>query len=175
MKKAEEFVKQVEELALSMGVDFFVVSQDGAMSTNNLNNDVDVKHALSEYNVFHKKFAPITFKELIMYFDTIEKGKFDIPFDANIIIVKKFIGDGEEGNHVVGIYDIGDICDDDDWKRIMQVSYNDNNTIITVSSRYAGSKTFDSSVPLSTYDWAATGRENLRGFFMDVIGSMNNK
>ena len=40
-KKALQFIDEVTELALKLGVDFFVVTRGGMTMSNNIGNDVD--------------------------------------------------------------------------------------------------------------------------------------
>ena len=171
-KKALQFIDEVTELALKLGVDFFVVTRGGMTMSNNIGNDVDVKHAQASYYEFHKKFDSMRFSDLINYFNTLSAGIPDEPFNnGKFIITKKSIGDGSNGEHTVSVHEITD----DDWKLVLKFTYVDFIPSITVISRDKVHNTFNIAEAITKYNWTATGHAELRGFFMDVIGSMNSK
>lgn len=172
-KKALQFINEVSELALKLGLDYFVVTRGGMTMSNNISNDVDVKHAQASYYEFHKKFDSMRFGDLIKYFDTLSAGIPDEPLEnGKFMITKKATSDGLNGEHSVSVHEISN---EDDWKMILKFEYVDQIPSITLISRDKIHHTFNIADAISKYDWASTGHAELRGFFMDVIGSMNNK
>ena len=164
-KKALQFIDEVTELALKLGVDFFVVTRGGMTMSNNLSNDVDVKHAQASYYEFHMKFKEMTFGDLITYFNTLPNSTPVMPFDNGKYTVTKMIKLCD--NNKVSIHDVSD----DAWRRCISFVWVDNIPSITIIGRDQIHHTFNNALPITEYDWSKSDYPSLKGFLMDLIGS----